>query len=149
MAVNARAKGMRGEYEVIRLLKPTVDKVYAELGLAVVNLERNILQTRAGGYDIVGLDWLALEVKRVEKTTHDKSGILGWWEQCRRQAGAEQEPVLFYRPNVTQWLIRMYGYLCIGPNGGPRVRTVVTVDLPSFLVWFEIRLRHELQKVKP
>lgn len=148
MPINARAKGKRGELEVIKLLQPTVQKVYGARGLAVLDLERNLMQSMKGGYDIVGLHWLALEVKRHENITHGVvGGINSWWMQCKSQAAVGQEPVLFYRPNKQLWYVRMYGYLAIGENGGARVRTVVTVDLASFLVWFELRLNHELDKV--
>lgn len=142
--VNARAKGQRGEREVVKLLQPVVNRIYGEHGLAVVDLERNLMQSRNGGYDIVGLDWLALEVKRHEKVI--QSGVNGWWAQTLRQCQAGQEPVLFFRPNQLQWTVRMLGYLCIGPNGGQRVRSTVTVDIATFMVWFELRLRYELSK---
>jgi hypothetical protein len=142
MPLNARAKGQRGEREVVALLQPVVTKVYHAAGLPAPELERNLMQSRKGGYDIVGLDWFALEVKRHENL--GLSGIREWWEQCTRQAAEGQEAVLFYRPNRLHWLIKMYGYLCVGPNGGYRVRSPVTVDLPTFLMWFELRLTRDL-----
>lgn len=144
--INARAKGQRGEREVIGLLQPVVKKVYEEFGLVVIDLERNLMQSMKGGYDIVGLDWLALEVKRVENT--GASGVNSWWAQTTRQAAEHQEAVLFFRPNQSHWSIKMYGYL-LGDSaaGWPRVRSPVVIDLPTFLAWFEMRLRWHLQQL--
>lgn len=103
------------------------------------------MQSMKGGYDIIGLEWFALEVKRHEKVTG--ASTLSWWVQCKRQAAEGQEPVLFYRPNNINWRIMMYGYVCVGPNGGPRVKTVVDIDLAAFLVWFEMRMIHQLREV--
>jgi hypothetical protein len=52
--------------------------------------------------------------------------------------------VLFYRPNHNSWKVMMYGHLCVGSNGGYRVKSPVTIDLAFFLAWFELRLQHEL-----
>lgn len=145
MAINAKRKGANGEREVVKLLQPVVSKVYEEHGLKVIDLERNLMQSLRGGYDITGLDWLALEVKRHENL--GLSGINAWWAQARRQAKEGQEAVLFYRPNNVSWFVKMYGYLCVGPNGGYRVRSPVTVDLPTFLIWFELRIRLELKSL--
>lgn len=145
MTINARAKGQRGEREVVKLLQPVVNRVYAQYGLAVVDLERNLMQSLKGGYDIIGLDWLALEVKRHEKVSHGMSGMEGWWTQTVRQAvDGGREPVLVYRPNSTAWRVQMLGYLCVGANGGYRVKTKVDIDLQSFMLWFDLKLNREL-----
>ena len=141
--VNARAKGQRGEREVVGILQPVVNKVYGAHGMEAPNLERNLMQSARGGYDIIGLEWLALEVKRREQVM--ASGIMGWWNQTKEQAMANQEPVLFYRHNGVSWNVMMYGYLCVGQNGGMRVRGPVVVNLPHFVAWFELRIIHELK----
>lgn len=168
--VNAKNKGAAGEREVAELLQPTVTKAYTEtLGITeaeVPRLRRNVLQVQEGGYDLVGLDWLALEVKRVEAL--GKGGILKghvrqWWLQCLTAAqngklvggnegarygganGLAREPVLMYRPNGWTWTIRMYGYLSVGPNGGVRVKAPITCELEPFLIWLDQRIRWELR----
>lgn len=148
MTINARSKGQRGEREVIALLVPVIQKVYESHGLGLVTpeLKRNLMQSMEGGYDIIGLDWLALEVKRVEnQASYNREQ---WWAQARKQTKEGQETVLFYRPNNTSWKIRMFGYLCVGSNGGVRVRTVVDINVASFLAWFEQRLIHELARLR-
>lgn len=86
--VNAKQKGANAEREVAALLQPTVDRAYMEtLGITlgeVPKLQRNLLQTREGGYDLVGLDWLALEVKRQEAVGTGgirKGHLRQWWAQ--------------------------------------------------------------------
>lgn len=171
--VNAKQKGANGEREVASLLQPVVDRAYMEtLGITqreVPKLQRNLLQTREGGYDLVGLDWLALEVKRVEAVGASgqirKGALRGWWLQCVTAASKREvvdgqvvsrvvkEPVLFYRPNGVTWTVRMYGHLSIpdvnmgsfGVMRGKRVKAPVTVELEPFLVWLDLRIRHELQ----
>lgn len=99
MSAMGRNKGARGELELLKLLQPAVDSV---LGVGKVLLTRNLVQTRDGGFDIEGLHWLALEVKRQESLS------LGtWWQQAMRQAGSTRVPVLAYRQNNRPWRIRM------------------------------------------
>lgn len=133
----SREKGKRAEREVVKLLQPVVIKVYSTAGKEIPVLERNLMQSHKGGHDIVGLEWLALEVKH-----HEQLAIKSWWEQSKRQAGATREPVLIYKSNRVAWRVVMFGYL---PAGGKRVRCPVDISLEAFLAWFESRLRHELE----
>ena len=99
MAVNGRNKGKNGEREAIALLQPIVDSVYGD---GVIELARNLTQTRGGGCDIEGLDWLALEVKRRESAFS-----LSWWQQTVHQAGPGQTPILMWRRNHQPWRFRV------------------------------------------
>lgn len=132
----SRSKGQRGEREVIGLLQPVVIKVYGSLGLEPPKLERNLMQTARGGYDILGLEWLALEVKR-----HETLAVESWWQQCLRQARQDQDPVLLYRKNRCPWRVRMYGYLL--PGGG--LPLPVDIALDGFLSYVQGRLERELR----
>lgn len=143
----ARGKGQRGEREVIALLQPIVDEECQRVGRGKVELSRNLLQTREGGCDIAGMEWMALEVKRVE----NQSMINQWWQQTLRQAGPtsgggvhERVPVLLYRPNNVAWKCRMR--VPIAGIGGPTILATITVDIQTFLVWFRYRVRAELSK---
>lgn len=111
----ARNKGQEGEREMIRLL--------SEVCGSEVELKRNLNQTREGGHDIVGMDWLAIEVKRQETLN-----IEDWWRQTLTQAGAERIPVLVYRQNRKQWHVVMWGRV-----GEMKCR--VTVNLLTFKMW--------------
>src|SRR5699024_4186713 len=62
------------------------------------SVERNLMQTAKGGYDLVGVDWLAVEVKRQETLN-----VNGWWKQTLEQASEGQTPVLLYRKNRQPW----------------------------------------------
>jgi hypothetical protein len=121
-------------------LKPVTEAA----GLPPVELTRNLTQTREGGYDVVGLDWLALEVKR-----HENLQVSQWWKQTLRQARPDQVPMLMYRQNRTPWRFRVLGttahYSPCGQFSGTTDR--LTLDLSSeeakrwFQVEFWVRLR--------
>lgn len=168
----SRDKGQRGEREVIKVLQPTVSKVYIEAGLPAPELARNLSQTRDGGFDIKGLEWMALEVKYQES-----ENIKAWWEQTCRQAGTDifgmrsdqnqpqqmvggsvvkrvgssgkvgpdliRTPILFYRANREQWQVMLVGRLFAEKS---QIRTPVRVTLLQFLPWFELKLREEVAK---
>ncbi len=138
MAINVRNKGASAEREVIGLLQPVVDKVYTAYGRVPPKLTRNLEQTRCGGHDLVGLDWLALEVKRCETLK-----ITEWWKQAVRQAGADKLPVLIYRQNGKAWNIRMP--VQAGVGRGLQMPLVVEMNLMGFLWWLEERLKSDLE----
>lgn len=132
----SRNKGKRGEREVIKLLQPVVNEVYRSLGLEPPLLERNLMQSHKGGCDLTGLDWLALEVKYREQEQ-----MASWWDQCKRQAKPDREPVLFYRKNHAKWKVRMFGYLVAGSQ---RVRCPVDITPEAFMAYLRLRLLKEL-----
>ena len=137
----ARSKGQRAERQVVAMLQPIVEKVWAESGNDVTKtpiLERNLMQSHRGGHDLVGLDWLALEVKHQE-TFHIKD----WWAQTKQQAGGDKEPVLVYKKNNIKWRVMMFGYL---EAGSKRIRCPVDITVDAFLVWFENRIMYEITK---
>ena len=132
---SSRNKGQRGEREVAKLLQPIVDKVYSAIGKEIPVLGRNLQQSRDGGFDLSGLDWIAIEVKFQESFN-----LLGWWVQTTQQAGEHRVPVLFYRKRHHKWRIRMMGDLPIGIAG---VGALVDIDLNTFLQWFEVMVEYK------
>lgn len=102
MAVHARNKGKRGEREALELIQSWVTPVYESAGIPAPTIERNLMQSRDGGFDLVGVDWLALEVKRQEQVL-----IGAWWKQALRQAKNGQVPVLMWRGNRQPWRFRI------------------------------------------
>lgn len=143
--INARNKGRSGEQEVATLFRGWIEQVREELGLSpeqMPEIKRNQMQTAGqhrseGQADIVGIDWLSIEVKRVEND--GKSNMQSWWEQCKSQAARGADPVLFWRLNGTQWSVKMYGWLAL-PNER-RVRAPVVITDSIFAVWFRERLK--------
>lgn len=138
----ARDKGQRAERQIIKMLQPIVDKVYLEAGLVndTPSLERNLMQSNKGGYDIVGLEWLALEVKHQETLQ-----VAQWWEQARRQAGdSGKVPVLIYKKNNVKWRVVMFAKLA--PPCSEWAEVDISVD--SFLVYFEARVRYQVEMVE-
>lgn len=143
----ARDKGQRAERQVVKMLQPVVDWVYREHGMEAPMLERNLMQSHKGGHDIVGLDWLALEVKH-----HETLAVEQWWQQAKDQAakaekvtGRKVEPVLIYKQNRTKWRVRLFGVLRAGGND---VRCPVEVSDEAFLVWFHHSLDQQLKNGK-
>lgn len=138
--VMSRNKGLRAEREVLNLLQAVVNEEFEHAQVEPPILSRNLVQTREGGYDIVGLDWLALEVKHQE-TFH----VADWWRQTCRQAAEGQEPVLFYRRNKVRWRVMLMGFIAAGSKA---VATPVDITLDSFVAYFKIRIQHELNRGK-
>lgn len=86
------------------------------------DLKRNLMQSREGGYDLVGIDWLALEVKRQEGLN-----ISGWWRQAVRQAGEGQTPFLMYKQNFKPWGFRVR-FSCAHCGPADEVVAFSTID---------------------
>ena len=129
MAINGKVKGASGEREAISVLQPIVTTIYTGYGLEPPVLERNLEQTRGGGYDINGLPWLALEIKRVEVLALDK-----WWRQTTKQAAPDQVPCLMYRQNRKPWRYQIPMY----DRDGRSYRC--QLEHPEFVQW----LAHQL-----
>ena len=60
----SRTKGASAERELIKLLEDHLGDIVHQQNLS---LQRNLEQTRSGGHDVIGLDDIAIEVKRQEK----------------------------------------------------------------------------------
>jgi Holliday junction resolvase len=132
-------KGRNAEREVVNLLQPILDHAWS-----IARLEAPKLQRRGLGFsgqDIIGLDWLALEIK-----FHAKPHVDMWWKQCVEQAGringGMAEPVLCYKTNHKPWRVRMYG--C----AGQRVMRPCIVDISweDFEWWFFQRCQKDVEK---
>lgn len=141
--VNSRNKGAGGEREVMAHLQPVLDRVCVATKCPQIVLQRNQDQRFAAKqYDIVGIPWMAFEVKRVEN--QQQHGIETWWEQVKAATRPGQIPVLFYRPNHHPWKVRLRIWVKAGKTR--KVKCSVTMDLPTFLVWFEERMLSYLEK---
>lgn len=86
-----RRKGARGELELAGLLRE-------HLGADVA---RNLMQSREGGADLLGVPGWAIEVKRAVRPR-----ISEWWLQaCSQAEMAGQRPALFYRLDRQPWRV--------------------------------------------
>jgi len=139
MSIHVVNKGKNGEREVVNLLQPYVDKIYKGLGLESPDLLRNQMQSAVGGYDIVGLPWLALEVKRQEQLQ-----LNAWWKQVTAACAAHQVPVVIFRQNRQKWQVLMPAWVHTGGQGHMEVRALLSLD--EFLSWFEHRVLYEAKK---
>lgn len=135
----SRNKGQRGEREVIKLLQHVVDKVSKEKNINPIKLERNLMQSNNGGYDIVGIEWLALEVK-FQEIDYQES----WWKQTCKQATTKQVPVLFFRKSRQQWKVKMFGFLTTNDTFSNVQKLPVFISKDDFLYFFEEKFRESL-----
>jgi hypothetical protein len=87
----ARDKGRRGEQEFCTEARAAL----GDLG----TFERNSLQSRMGGKDVLTNLPLAVEVKRGEKPLFNQ-----WIVQAMEQAAPHELPVVAWRPNGKGWL---------------------------------------------
>lgn len=133
----SRNKGKRGEREVIKLLQPVVDEVYSACGQQPPLLLRNLMQSDRGGFDIVGLEWLALEVKFQETLA-----LGAWWSQTLEQCCEGQVPMLFYRRSRVAWRVRLWAWL---PPEDYSVRVLADIDVDSALVYIKRELEQRIK----
>lgn len=133
MTLNARSKGQVGEREAADLLAGWA----REAGI-IIHPSRNLVQSREGGHDLVGVPGMAVEVKRVEGT-----GVKHWWAQCERQAKAVgQHPFLMHRRNRQPWRFRTVATVFFSGPTVRRVPMVVDLELAPAKIWFQYFLFH-------
>ena len=137
---SSRDKGARAERQAIELLQPVVTELYQARGLDAPKLQRNTLQSDGGGFDIVGLRWMALVVKHQEVLK-----VEDWWQQTLRQAKNNAEPILFYKQNNVKFRIRMWATLHVFRTERYLCHPV-EIGVPDFLQYFRLRLEAELAR---
>lgn len=95
MTINSKQKGKRGENELVRKLK--------EYGY---NTRRSVQyngKADDGQADLIGLDGIHVEVKRVERLN-----IYDAIEQAKRDSkNSDNLPAVFHRKNNCEWLVTM------------------------------------------
>ena len=92
-------------------------------------VKRNTTQSDRGGYDLVGIPKLAIEVKH-----HATASLEPWWKQCTRQANAGELPVLIWKVDRKPWRVRTYGALYV--PGSLAHPLVVDCSLDPFLEFY-------------
>ena len=116
---NSKAKGKRGELEVVQLIKEHTG----------IEAHRNWLEQSAqGGVDIVGVPGWAIEVKR------QKKWLGKWWTQAAQQAKDGNKPVLLYKLDRKPWRAQVCSCAL-----GSELHFMVTTDI---LNWLHL-VRHE------
>lgn len=91
MAINSKAKGAKGERELASKLR--------EYGY---NCRRGQQYNGLEGEDVVGLDYIHCEVKRVQALNLDEA-----MEQAKRDSKDNQLPAVFHRKNNKKWKVTM------------------------------------------
>ena len=132
--INSRAKGASAERELIKELSEYLGDALTE------PMKRNLEQTRKGGHDIVGLDGMALEVKRYKRVK--EGDIAKFWAQAVDQAkrvGAE--PVLAYREDFCSWRVRIpWGFMMPEIGWDEDVDFTLELSLKAFATLVRERL---------
>lgn len=91
MSAMQRNKGAAGERELAKILRD-------ELG---VDITRNLVQSREGGADLLGVAGWAIECKRTASPA-----LRTWWLQACQQADrAGMKPALIYRLDRCEWKV--------------------------------------------
>lgn len=91
--MNSRAKGKRGELELVHTLKAY--GIMARRGQQFSGLN--------GDADVVGLDGFHIECKRVESLNIQKA-----MEQATKDARDGETPVVMHRKNGEKWKVTMW-----------------------------------------
>jgi len=89
--MNSKRKGKRGELELAKKLQ--------EYGF---NTRRGQQYSGLGGDDVVGLEGIHIECKRVERLN-----VYDAMKQACKDAEADELPVVFWRKSKEQWLVVM------------------------------------------
>lgn len=93
MRINSKQKGKKGELEIVHLLK---EKGYT-------NARRTAQYCGANGdADIIALDGIHMEIKRVERLNIDDAIA-----QAVADAREGEKPAVFHRKNRKGWLVTM------------------------------------------
>lgn len=95
--INSKAKGKNGELEICRKLR--------EYGYDVRRSVQYNGKSDDGDPDIVGLEYIRCEIKRVEKLNIDNA-----IDQCIRDkitSNSDDLPAVFHRKNNRPWLVTM------------------------------------------
>lgn len=89
--INSRAKGAKGERELANLIS---DRGYK----CIRGQQRSGLEQA----DVIGLDYIHIECKRVENLNLDKA-----MEQSKRDSKSGEMPAVFHRKNNQKWKVTL------------------------------------------
>lgn len=92
-SINSKQKGKKGELELVRKLK--------EYGYDCRRTNQYCGNTGQAD-DVIGLDYIHIECKRVEKLNIDEA-----IEQAKRDSKEDKFPTVFHRKNRKDWLVTM------------------------------------------
>ena len=93
MSINSRVKGKNGELELAHKLN--------DYGYRCRRTNQYCGNT-GDASDVVGLDYIHIEVKRVQALNLDEA-----MEQAKRDSKEEQMPAVFHRKNNKKWKVTM------------------------------------------
>ena len=139
MALNIREKGAAAEREVAKIHNLFFEQhgLVDSTGKPLI-LKRNLMQTAQGGYDLIGVSFLALEVKRKEKLS-----LPEWWRQTTKQAACGQSPVLWFKQSRKPW--RVILPVDIGLPEKPLTKDLLKseVTIERYFKWLKGKIENE------
>ena len=94
MPINSKRKGATGEREIVRKLR--------EYGYETRRSVQYNGKAEEGQADIIGLDGIHAEIKRVERLN-----IYDAMAQAKHDAKPDELPTVFHRRNNCKWLVTM------------------------------------------
>ena len=94
MPINSKAKGKRGELDLVRKLK--------EYGFDTRRSVQYNGKADDGQADLIGLEGIHIEAKRVERLN-----IYDAISQAKHDARENELPTVFHRKNNAKWLVTM------------------------------------------
>jgi len=125
----AKSKGATGEREAAKLLVAWAQGIQSD-----ATFTRNLEQVRSGGHDLLGLEWLAIEVKRQVALN-----LNGWWKQTVNQAERVGGiPFLMWRQNRRPWMFRVRVTVAhYGPHHSGTQPIDADLTLEQAKAWFQ------------
>lgn len=93
MPINSKAKGKKGELELSHILN--------DYGYKTRRTNQFCGNTGQAD-DLIGLDYIHIEVKRIEKLNIDEA-----MAQAKRDTKDNKMPTVFHRKNNKKWLVTM------------------------------------------
>ena len=127
MGARSRNKGARGEREAAKLLLGWL----AAAGIDA-DIHRNGDQARSGGFDLVGLPWLAVEVKCAEALRCGE----WWWQTVAQAKHAGRLSALMYRQSRRPWRFRIQAVVLVG-DGSESVSVDIDLDAEQARLWVQ------------
>jgi len=131
--INIRAKGQNGERELAKWLQMNFNLEHCpQRCLEQVRFGQNTSILNQQGYDLIGFEPFAVEVKRQESLVKRT-----WWRQCKIAAdrcSTEKIPVVAYRQNRKKWKF-LIGAKWIGLEVG-----FIQLEAKEFIAWAQAHL---------
>ena len=139
MTLNIRQKAAAAERDVANIHNYFFkDKKLKNSDGGILTLKRNLMQSAEGGYDLIGLSFLALEVKRQEILS-----LPAWWRQTTKQAACGQSPVLWFKQSRKPWRVILPVDIGLPPKPLTKDLLKSEVTIERYFKWLKGKIENE------